>query len=220
MKRCMVPTRRMATRPRREAVSHERQARRAWPCRTTLLSVRARCHTQCDCSQPDGKLIRDEVRGTVYRGAFRGPVWHRDPSEQDSSGESLAVPACGTPVPGRRARHASICSHSVAEAWKKAPRQTLTVGALPDLAVRISSLAFGAICYGGSIVLFIAAAQRIGAARGQILFAGAPFFGMLFSFLLLSERLSRFRQALWRYSWDLSPSCFARGMLIVIDTTR
>jgi drug/metabolite transporter (DMT)-like permease len=66
----------------------------------------------------------------------------------------------------------------------------LSVGALPGVAVGLASLALGAVCYGGSIVLFITAAQRIGAARGQILFAGAPFFGMLFSCLLLSERLS------------------------------
>jgi drug/metabolite transporter (DMT)-like permease len=66
----------------------------------------------------------------------------------------------------------------------------LTVGALPGVAVGFASLALGAVCYGGSIVLFIIAAQRIGAARGQILFASAPFFGMIFSFLLLAERPS------------------------------
>ena len=66
----------------------------------------------------------------------------------------------------------------------------LTVRAFPSAAVSLASLALGAVCYGGSIVLFIAAAQRIGAARGQILFASAPFFGVLFSFLLLSERPS------------------------------
>jgi drug/metabolite transporter (DMT)-like permease len=66
----------------------------------------------------------------------------------------------------------------------------LTVGALPGAAVGVASLALGAVCYGGSIVLYITAAQRIGAARGQVLFASAPFFGMLFSCLLLSERLS------------------------------
>ena len=66
----------------------------------------------------------------------------------------------------------------------------LTVGRLPAVGVGLVSLALGAVCYGGSIVLFITAAQRIGAARGQILFASGPFFGMLFSFLLLSERPS------------------------------
>jgi drug/metabolite transporter (DMT)-like permease len=66
----------------------------------------------------------------------------------------------------------------------------LTAGALPGATVGFASLGLGAVCYGGSIVLFITAAQRIGASRGQVLFASAPFFGMLFSFLLLSERLS------------------------------
>jgi drug/metabolite transporter (DMT)-like permease len=66
----------------------------------------------------------------------------------------------------------------------------LIAGKIPGMAAGLASLAVGAACYGGSIVLFITAAQRIGAARGQILFASAPFFGMLFSCLLLSERLS------------------------------
>jgi drug/metabolite transporter (DMT)-like permease len=71
----------------------------------------------------------------------------------------------------------------------------VTAGALPGAAVGAASLALGAVCYGGSIVLYIAAAQRIGAARGQILFASAPFFGMLFSVVLLSERLSALQMA-------------------------
>lgn len=66
----------------------------------------------------------------------------------------------------------------------------LTVGRLPAAGIAMASLALGAACYGGSIALFIAAAQRIGAARGQIVFASAPFFGMIFSFVLLSERPS------------------------------
>jgi hypothetical protein len=63
----------------------------------------------------------------------------------------------------------------------------LTAGSLPRPGVGLASLAVGAVCYGGSIVLFITAAQRLGAARGQVIFASGPFFGMLFSFLLLSE---------------------------------
>jgi len=71
----------------------------------------------------------------------------------------------------------------------------MTVGGMPSASVGLASLALGAVCYGGSIVLFIAAAQRIGAARGQILFASAPFFGMLFSLLLLFEKLSWLQMA-------------------------
>lgn len=67
---------------------------------------------------------------------------------------------------------------------------TLIAGVIPAARIAFTSLIVGAVCYGGSIVLFIMAAQRIGAARGQILFACGPFFGMLFSFVLLSERPS------------------------------
>jgi drug/metabolite transporter (DMT)-like permease len=63
-------------------------------------------------------------------------------------------------------------------------------GAFPRAGASVASLALGAACYGGSIALFIAAAQRTGAARGQVLFASAPFFGLLFSVVLLSEKLT------------------------------
>jgi drug/metabolite transporter (DMT)-like permease len=66
----------------------------------------------------------------------------------------------------------------------------VTIGRLPALGIGVASLFMGAVCYGGSIALFITAAQRMGAARGQILFASAPFFGLLFSIILLSERIS------------------------------
>jgi len=64
----------------------------------------------------------------------------------------------------------------------------LVASSLPATGASLAALAVGAICYGGSIVLFIAAAQRIGAARGQIVFASGPFFALAFSFFLLSER--------------------------------
>lgn len=66
----------------------------------------------------------------------------------------------------------------------------LSAGALPPAGAGLLSLAAGAACYGGSIVLFITAAQRMGAARGQVVFASAPFFGLVFSVVLLSERPS------------------------------
>jgi ABC-type nickel/cobalt efflux system permease component RcnA len=59
---------------------------------------------------------------------------------------------------------------------------------LPDAGTVLAALALGAFSYGGSIILYITAAQGIGATRGQILFSSAPFFGMLFSFVLLSEK--------------------------------
>lgn len=51
-------------------------------------------------------------------------------------------------------------------------------------------LILGAFAYGASIALYIAAAQRLGATRGQSLFATAPFIGVLLSVVLLGESLS------------------------------
>ena len=53
---------------------------------------------------------------------------------------------------------------------------------------------FGAVfvgiwSYGASITLYIHAAQRLGATRGQVIFSTAPFFGLLLSTLLLGESL-------------------------------
>jgi drug/metabolite transporter (DMT)-like permease len=52
------------------------------------------------------------------------------------------------------------------------------------------ALAIGALCYGVSIVLYITAAQRLGATRSQIIFSTAPFFGVLLSIGTLGEKLS------------------------------
>jgi hypothetical protein len=43
--------------------------------------------------------------------------------------------------------------------------------------------------YGASITLYIHAAQRLGATRGQMIFSTAPFFGLLLSAVLLDEQL-------------------------------
>ena len=55
--------------------------------------------------------------------------------------------------------------------------------------VLTAALALGAVSYGLSILLYISAAQALGAIRSQLIFSGAPFFGLLFS-LLLGDRLS------------------------------
>ena len=59
---------------------------------------------------------------------------------------------------------------------------------LPGTATVAAALALGAVSYGGSIALYITAAQGLGATRGQVIFASAPFFGMLLSIVLLGER--------------------------------
>ncbi len=54
----------------------------------------------------------------------------------------------------------------------------------------IYALLLGGISYGISIVLYIISAQKLGAIRSQIIFSSAPFFGVFFSVLFLSESIS------------------------------
>jgi drug/metabolite transporter (DMT)-like permease len=58
---------------------------------------------------------------------------------------------------------------------------------LPSLA---ASLAIGAFSYGLSIVLYISAAQGLGASRAQLFFSSSPLFGLLLAALVLRESLS------------------------------
>lgn len=58
----------------------------------------------------------------------------------------------------------------------------------PPLALA-AALGLGAVSYGLSILLYITAAQNLGAIRSQLIFSGAPFFGLLFS-ILLGDKLS------------------------------
>ncbi len=48
----------------------------------------------------------------------------------------------------------------------------------------------GALSYGASIALYIASAQSLGATRGQMLFASAPFFGVVLSAVFLREPIT------------------------------
>ena len=52
------------------------------------------------------------------------------------------------------------------------------------------ALLLGSAAYGASIVLYIAAAQNIGATRGQLVFSAAPFFGVLIALVVLGERMT------------------------------
>ncbi len=52
-----------------------------------------------------------------------------------------------------------------------------------------AALLVGVFCYGISIVLYIIAAQKLGATRSQMFFSTAPFFGMGLSVLILGERI-------------------------------
>ena len=60
-------------------------------------------------------------------------------------------------------------------------------GRLPPVHLLGAALLLGAASYGLSIVLYVLSAQNLGATRSQILFSGAPFFGILLSILFLQE---------------------------------
>ena len=51
-------------------------------------------------------------------------------------------------------------------------------------------LILGVFAYGLSIVLYITAAQQLGATRSQLIFSSAPFWGILLSILLLGEKFT------------------------------
>ncbi len=75
----------------------------------------------------------------------------------------------------------------------------------------IGGLVLGSLAYGISIALYIGAAQKLGATRGQSLFATAPFLGVALSVIILGESLSAFQ---------LAASAILVGALIVIFRDR
>ncbi len=56
-----------------------------------------------------------------------------------------------------------------------------------SLGAVVAALAVGAAGYGASIVLWVKGARDLGAARGQVIFATAPFIGVLIAWLVLGE---------------------------------
>lgn len=58
-----------------------------------------------------------------------------------------------------------------------------------DSASIATALGVGALSYGASIVLYIHAAQKLGATRAQGIFASAPFFGVALSVAFLGESI-------------------------------
>jgi len=63
----------------------------------------------------------------------------------------------------------------------------LARASLPGPGALAGSLAVGAVAYGASIVLYIQSAQVLGAIRSQMVFASAPFFGVLVAVGALGE---------------------------------
>jgi len=63
----------------------------------------------------------------------------------------------------------------------------LATGAAPSAGQAAAALVVGAVGYGVSITLWVAGARLLGAARGQLVFATAPFLGAVVAWLVLSE---------------------------------
>ena len=63
-------------------------------------------------------------------------------------------------------------------------------GRISDWRSMLVPFALGAVSYGLSLVLYIGAAQRLGAARSQMLFATSPFWALLLSWWALGEAVS------------------------------
>ncbi|MDT8286084.1 MAG: EamA family transporter [Elusimicrobiales bacterium] len=63
-------------------------------------------------------------------------------------------------------------------------------GSVPAAAVTGKALVVGFLCYGLSITFYIAAAQKLGAVRSQLIFSTSPLFGVLLAVLALREGLS------------------------------
>ncbi|MDD5628211.1 MAG: DMT family transporter, partial [Elusimicrobia bacterium] len=87
-------------------------------------------------------------------------------------------PADSTLWKGARAGLANLALGLLFWPWRAGPAQAA------------GALAVGALCYGASIMLYIAAAQRLGATRSQVAFSTAPFFGVVFAMGFLGERLT------------------------------
>jgi drug/metabolite transporter (DMT)-like permease len=66
----------------------------------------------------------------------------------------------------------------------------LVIGHLPSLHVILGALIIGALGYGLSITLWVAGARELGAARGQLIFAVAPFVGAVIAWTVLGEPIS------------------------------
>lgn len=65
----------------------------------------------------------------------------------------------------------------------------LSLERLPRPSTAVAALAIGSLGYGLSITLWVAGARRIGAARGQVMFAMGPFVGAALAVPLVGEQL-------------------------------
>ncbi len=63
----------------------------------------------------------------------------------------------------------------------------LVIAGAPPVGVTLAALAVGALGYGASITLWVSGARQLGAARGQLVFATAPFVGALVAWTAFGE---------------------------------
>jgi len=71
----------------------------------------------------------------------------------------------------------------------------IIAGSLPTPALLGAGLLIGALSFGTSIILYITAAQALGATRTQTVFASAPFWGLALSAVLLGEGITWLQMA-------------------------
>ncbi len=88
-------------------------------------------------------------------------------------------PAESTFLKGIAAGSTNLVAGLVVSAW-----------VLPPPLFMLSIGLIGACCYGISIVLYISAAQGLGATRAQLFFSSSPLFGMAVALVLLGERFT------------------------------
>lgn len=66
----------------------------------------------------------------------------------------------------------------------------VAIGGTPPLSSTLAALAVGAVGYGASITLWVAGARQLGAARGQLVFATAPFIGAIAAWTVFGAPIS------------------------------
>jgi drug/metabolite transporter (DMT)-like permease len=79
---------------------------------------------------------------------------------------------------------------------------------LPAVGSVGAALAVGAVSYGISIMLYISAAQQMGATRSQLLFATSPFLGVILAWTLFHERVQAAQLA--------AAPCIAAGLYFML----
>jgi drug/metabolite transporter (DMT)-like permease len=84
-------------------------------------------------------------------------------------------------------QHVTFLKGAVAGSVNLALGMAITGAGRVGVSGVLGALAIGALGYGASITLWVRGAQQLGAARGQVIFAAAPFLGAAVAWVVLSE---------------------------------